>query len=192
MARRRALLSGLFSRKSPAAPVDDTIDAFERPTELEPEESDALSLALAEVEAGALEIYAQAGLPTQPGHYRRDPDTGDWIFIARQIEPSERFALALRYPPEQGWRFARLEDLGARSGREDVQAAARLMADVATLRASRRGVLTHDHLLTAMELGAAWRALRDAQAFRTSRLTLSVPEPARPKALKGDKPPKPR
>lgn len=192
MARRRALLSGLFSRKSPAAPVDDTIDAFERPTELEPEESDALSLALAEVEAGALEIYAQAGLPTQPGHYRRDPDTGDWIFIARQIEPSERFALALRYPPEQGWRFARLEDLGARSDRDDVQAAARLMADVATLRASRRGVLTHDHLLTAMELGAAWRALRDAQAFRTSRLTLSVPEPARPRALKGDKPPRPR
>ena len=58
---------------------------------------------------------------------------------------------------------SRLEDLGARSGREDVQAAARLMADVATLRASRRVVLTQDHLLTAMELGAAWRALRDAQ-----------------------------
>lgn len=192
MARRRALLSGLFSRKSPAAPAEDTVDPFERPTELEPEESDPLSLALAEIEAGALEIYTQAGLPTQPGHYRRDPDTGNWIFIARQIEPSERFALALRYPPEQGWRFARLEDLGARSGREDVQAAARLMADVATLRASRRGVLTQDHLLTATELGAAWRALRDAQAFRTSRLTLSVPEPAPPRALKGDKPPKPR
>lgn len=192
MARRRALLSRLFSRKSPAAAAEDTIDPFDRPTELKPEEHDALSLALAEIEAGALEIYAQAGLPTQPGHYRRDPYTADWIFIARQIEPSERFALALRYPPEQGWRFARLEDLGARSDRDDVQAAARLMADVATLRASRRGVLTHDHLLTAMELGAAWRALRDTQAFRTSRLTLSVPEPARPKALKGDKPPKPR
>lgn len=192
MARRRALLSGLFSRKSPAAPVEDTIDPFERPTELEPEEPDALNLALAEIEAGALEIYAQAGLPTQPGHYRRDPETADWIFIARRIEPSERFALALRYPPEQGWRFARLEGLGARSDREDVQAAARLMADVATLRASGRVALTQDHLLTAMELGAAWRALRDAQAFRTSRLNLSVPEPARPKALKGDKPPKPR
>ncbi|MBB5772386.1 hypothetical protein HNP47_002402 [Brevundimonas vesicularis] len=192
MARRRALLSGLFSRKSPAAPAEDTMNPFERPTRLEPEEPDALSLALAEIEAGALEIYAQAGLPTQPGHYRRDPDTGDWVFIARHIEPSERFALALRYPPEQGWRFARLEDLGARSDHEDVQAAARLMGDVATLRASRRTVLTQEHLLTAMELGAAWRALRDAQAFRTSRLTLSVPEPARPKALKGDKPQKPR
>ena len=192
MARRRALLSGLFSRRSPAAPAEDAIDPFERPTELEPEEPDAFSLALAEIEAGALEIYAQAGLPTQPGHYRRDPETTDWIFIARRIEPSERFALALRYPPEHGWRFARLEDLGARSDREDVQAAARLMADVSTLRASRRTVLTQDHLLTAMELGAAWRALRDAQAFRTSRLTLSVPEPAPPRALKGDKPPKPR
>lgn len=192
MARRRALLSGLFSRKSPAAPAEDAIDPFERPTELEPEEPDAFSLALAEIEAGALEIYAQAGLPTQPGHYRRDAETAEWIFIARRIEPSERFALALRYSPEQGWRFARLEDLGARSDREDVQAAARLMADVATLRSSRRVALTQNHLLTAMELGAAWRALRDAQAFRTSRLNLSVPEPARPKALKGDKPPKPR
>jgi len=66
------------------------------------------------------------------------------------------------------------------------------MADVANLQASRRTVLTQEHILTAMELGAAWRALRDAQAFRTSRLTLSAPEPARPKALKGDKPPKPR
>ena len=192
MARRRALLSGLFSRKSPAAPAEDTIDPFARPNELESEESDALTLALAEIEAGALEIYAQAGLPTQPGHYRRDPDTGDWVFIARYIEPSERFALALRYPPEQGWRFARLEDLGARSDREDVQAAARLMADVANLQAFRRTVLTQEHLLTAMELGAAWRALRDAQAFRTARLTLSVPEPAPPRALQGDKPPKPR
>lgn len=192
MARRRALLSGLFSHKSPAAPAENTIDPFDRRTDLAQEQSDALSLALAEIEAGALEIYAQAGLPTQPGHYRRDPDTGDWIFMARQIEPSERFALALRYPPERGWRFARLEDLGARSDREDVQAAARLMADVANLQASRHTVLTQEHILTAMELGTAWRALRDAQAFRTSRLTLSAPEPARPKALKGDKPPTPR
>ncbi len=71
MARRRALLSGMFARKSPTAPAEDTIDPFERPTNLAQEQSDALSLALAEIEAGALEIYAQAGLPTQPGHYRR-------------------------------------------------------------------------------------------------------------------------
>lgn len=189
MARRRALLSGLFSRRPAAAPADYA-DPFERPADLDPAEPDALSLALDEIEAGGLDIYAQAGLPTQPGHYRREPDSEDWTFLSGDLGPSERFALALEYPPEQGWRFARLQDLGARSEREDLRAAARLLGDVAALRNSRREVLTQDHLLTAMELGAAWRALRDAQAVRTSRLTLSVPARTRP--LKGDKPPRPR
>lgn len=192
MARRRALLSGLFLRRSAAAPADDHTDPFERPGDLEPTEPDALSLALDEIEAGALDIYAAAGLPTQPGHYRRQPNSVEWTFLSADLGPSERFALTLEHPPEQGWRFARLQDLGARSDREDLRAASRLMTDVATLRASRREVMTQDHLLTAMELGAAWRALRDAQAVRTSRLTLSVPQPTRVKTLKGDKPAKPR
>jgi hypothetical protein len=192
MARRRALLSGLFSRRSAAAPSDGRADPFEHPADLEPAESDALSLALDEIEAGALDIYASAGLPTQPGHYRREPDSADWTFLSADLGPSERFALTLEYPPEQGWRFARLQDLGARSDREDLRAASRLMADVAMLRTSRREGVAHDHLLTAMELGSAWRALRDAQAVRTSRLTLSVPQPTRIRSLKGDKPAKPR
>lgn len=190
MARRRALLSGLFSRRSKTAPADDHNDPFERPADLEPAAPDALSLALDEVEAGALDIYASAGLPTQPGHYRREPDSEDWTFLSADLGPEQRFALTLEYPPEQGWRFARLQDLGARSEREDLRAAARLLGDVAALRNSRREILTQDHLMTAMELGAAWRALRDAQAVRNCRLTLSVP--ARTRSLKGDKPPKPR
>ncbi|WP_425986462.1 hypothetical protein [Brevundimonas sp. TWP1-2-1b1] len=189
MAGRRALLSGLFSRR-PAAPAEDHVDPFERPADLDPAEPDALSLALDEIETGALDIYAGAGLPTRPGHYQREPDSEDWTFLAADIGPSERFALALEYPPEKGWRFAPLQDLGARSEREDLRAAAHLLSDVAALRNSRREILTQDHLLTAMELGAAWRALRDAQAVRTSRLALSVP--ARTKSLKGDKPQKPR
>lgn len=190
MARRRALLSGLFSRRSTTAPVHDQNDPFDRPADIKPAEPDALSLALDEIEAGALGIYAAAGLPTVNGHYRRDPDSVEWTFLAAVLGPQERFALALEYPPEQGWRFARLQDLGARSEREDLRAAARLLGDVAALRNSRREILTQDHLMTAMELGAAWRALRDAQAVRTSRLTLSVP--VRTRSLKGDKPPKPR
>jgi len=190
MAGRRALLSALFSRKLGAAPADYPTDPFARPADLESAEPDALSLALDEIEAGALDIYAGAGLPTQPGHYRRQPDSEDWTFLSADLGPSERFALALEHPPEQGWRFARLQDLGARSEREDLRAAARLLGDVAALRNARREVLTQDHLLTAMELGSAWRALRDAKAVRTSRLTLSAPVKTR--SLKGDKPQKPR
>ena len=60
--------------------------------------------------------------------------------------------------------LAKLQDLGARSGRPDLRAASRLLNEIADLRLARRGVLTEDHLLVAMELGGAWRALRDAKA----------------------------
>jgi hypothetical protein len=190
MARRRTLLSVLLSRRPTVAPADDHIDPFDRPPDAEPAEPDALSLALDEIEAGALDIYAQSGLPTQPGHYRRDPDGAEWTFLSADLSPEDRFSLALNYPPDKGWRFARLQDLGARADREDLRAAARLLGDIASLRSSRREVLTQDHLLTAMELGAAWRALSDAQAVRTSRLTLSMP--TRTRSLKGDKTAKPR
>ena len=187
----RSLIPGLFRRRPVVASAADAVDPFDRPDDATPAEPDPLSLALDEIEAGALAIYAAAGLPTQAGHYRRGPDGDDWTFVAATLTPQERFALALAHPPEQGWRFAQLQDLGARSEREDLRAASRLLGDIARLRASRREVLTQDHLLTAMELGAAWRALRDSKAFDASRLTLSAPEAA-PPAVAHDKRRKPR
>ena len=192
----RSLISGLLGRRPDVAPALDDVDPFARADDAPPAEPDPLSLALDEIEAGALDIYAKAGLPTQAGHYRHAPDTDGWVLVAARLTPQERFALALEHPPEQGWRFARLEDLGARSDREDLRAASRLLGDIARLRASRREVLTRDHLLTAMELGAAWRALRDAQPIRASRLSLSVPDapepPAPPRPTARDKRRKPR
>lgn len=138
-------------------------------------EADALDLALDEIEQGALAVYAAAGLPTRLGHYRRDP-LGEWVFLAPRLSPEERFQLALGHPPEDGWRFARLQDLGLREAREDVRHAARLLSEIADLRAARDGPLTREHLLIALELGGAWRALRDAQAIRDSRLTLTPAE----------------
>ena len=171
----RSLISGLLRRRPAVSPALDDIDPFVRADDASPAEPDPLSLALDEIEAGALDIYVKAGLPTQAGHYRQGPDTDGWVLVAAKLTPQERFALALEHPPEQGWRFARLEDLGARSDREDLRAASRLLGDIARLRASRREVLTQDHLLTAMELGAAWRALRDTRAIHASRLNLSAP-----------------
>jgi hypothetical protein len=191
-ARWRAVLSQL----SGPAPDhlrtgDDSAAAspFDRPSDFEPSAPDPLESALAEIEAGALEIYAHAGLPTAPGHYRKPPGADAWTFIAATLPPEARFALTLEHPPEMGWRFARLQDLGARSGRPDLQAASRLLNDIADLRTARRGLLTEDHLLVAMELGGAWRALRDAKAVKATRLTLTPPKKDR---VKRDKTTKPR
>lgn len=192
MRRWRALLSDLIGRERATVPSTPELDPFERPDDT-PTAPDALSSALEEIEAAALEVYAVAGLPTRPGHYRRGPRAANWSFLAADLKPEERFALTLNHPSEKGWRFARLQDLGARSEREDLRAASRLLNEIAEMRAAQRGVLTRDHLLTAMELGGAWRALRDAQAMRTSRLTLTAPAsaPRKPRA-KRDKSSKPR
>jgi hypothetical protein len=165
---------------------------FDRPSDPKPGAPDPLDIALAEIEAGALEVYARAGLPTEPGHYRKPPDTDAWTFIAATLSPEARFALTLEHPAEMGWRFARLQDLGARSDRPDLQAASRLLNDIADLRTARRGRLTEDHLIVAMELGGAWRALRDSKAVKTTRLTLTSPTPPKQPRAKRDKTAKPR
>jgi hypothetical protein len=158
----RALLSQLTGRA--AAVGSDAVDPiaadpFARPAEIPSGDPSPLDDALDEIEAGALDVYAGAGLPTRPGHYRRAPNQTVWDFVAADLAPQARFALALEHPPETGWRFARLQDLGA---------ASRLLNEIADLRLARRGVLTEDHLLVAMELGGAWRALRDAKAAPAS------------------------
>jgi hypothetical protein len=190
--RWRALLSRLVGRASARSghAESDTGAAtpFDRPPDVDIAEPGPLDRALAEIEAGALEVYAKAGLPTEAGHYRKPPDADQWSFISDRITPEARFALALEHPVERGWRFARLQDLGARSDRPDLRAASRLLNDIAALRAARRGVMTEDHLLAAMELGGAWRALRDSKAVKASRLTLTPPSPPIPPAATSKKP----
>lgn len=185
--------AGSGPRRSKATDVDSAASSQSvQPSDFEPEGADRLEIALAEIEADALEVYARAGLPTEPGHYRKPPDVDAWTFIAATLPPEARFALTLEHPPERGWRFARLQDLGARSDRPDLQAASRLLNDIADIRTARHDLLTQDHLLVAMELGGAWRALRDSKAVKASRLTLTPPSsPKKPRA-KRDKGVKPR
>ena len=139
-------------------PLSDS-DPFAAPDR--PARADALSLALSEMEAAATEVYALHGLPTRPGHYERGPRARRWRFIAEHLTPQERFERALAHPREAGWRFARLENLGERSNRPDLAAASALLTLAARLRQARHGPLGADDLLTAMELGATWRANRE-------------------------------
>ena len=147
-------------RSAPPAPVE--ADPFTPPADFEPPpEDDPLSLLLAEIQAGALAVYDRHGLPTRLGHYVRDPADGEWRFLAERLSPTRRFEPMLEHPPEEGWRFARLEDLGARSNKPDLAAASDLLRLAARLREARDGPLLAEDLLTAMELGATWRANRE-------------------------------
>lgn len=181
-------LTGAATGQPRGTEVDKaTTSPFDGRSDFESFIPDALEVALAEIEIGALEVYARAGLPTEAGHYRKPPDADAWTFIDAKLSPEARFALTLEHPAEMGWRFARLQDLGARSDRPDLQAASRLLNDIADLRAARRGLLAEDHLLIAMELGGAWRALRDSKAVKASRLTLTPPTPPKKPRAKRDK-----
>lgn len=202
----RVLLSRLSRGARAPVGIEASTDAlFDRPTDVEPSPPDPLHLAFDEIQAGALEVYAKAGLPILAGHYRKSPKSETWEFISDRITPEARFALALEHPAEQGWRFGRLQDLGARSTRPELQAASRLLSDIDDLRVARCGVLAEDHLLIAMELGGAWRALRDSRSKEAARLTLTPPDAtasgaadppntktARKPRAKGDKSPEAR
>ena len=155
----------LLPRSRRETPQDDpfsTGDRTERrPAPEGPARQDALSRALSEMEAAAHEVYALHGLPTRPGHYERPPRARRWRFIAEQLTPEERFQRALDQPRQAGWRFGRLEDLGARSNKPDLAAASDLLRLARRLREARDGPLLAEDLLMAMELGAIWRANRE-------------------------------
>lgn len=183
----RDLFSGLIGgRRAKVQDVD--IDPFARPVGVNASEPDALALALDEIEVQALEVYVAHGLPDQPGHYRRAPNETQWQFLGEHLTPQARFALTLEHPPEQGWRFARLQDLGTRSDREDLREASRLLADVADLRNAGKRMLTREHLLMALEIGVAWRTARDTRAISVSRLSLTAPKKSRARRDKRSKP----
>jgi hypothetical protein len=160
---------------------------------------------MAEVEALALRIYGAHGLPTVPGHYRRGPDADAWVFLGEQVDPDLRWAMVLDLPPEAGWRYATLEDIGRfRGAPADLRAASNLLATCRHLKArlaGREPGHPGDDIETAIRLGADWRALTDALVLRgKSRLKLTTPAaaPAEATALPalptadGEAPPRPR
>lgn len=135
---------------------------------------------MTEVEATALKVYGQNGLPTRPGHYRRGPDAEEWEFLAEQVEADLRWALVLERPTGSGWRYATLEDLGQFKGASgDVRAASALLATCRHLKSRMTGREPGnpgDDIDTAIRLGADWRRLQEAlEGKEKSRLKLTTP-----------------
>ena len=166
-------LIGWRPRGAAVAPQADPFAGIERRAAT----PDALSLMLDRIETTALAVYAEHGLPTRRGHYRKGPRAAQWRWVAERLTPEERFTLVLAKPPEKGWRHGALEDIGAQETRKPrLVEAARLLAGVTVLRRRlREGALAED-IAAALALGRDWRALDDAQTLRAaSRLSLRPP-----------------
>jgi hypothetical protein len=140
---------------------------------------------MAEVEATALKVYAEHGLPTQAGHYRRGPGSAGWDYLGQDVDIERRWDMVLERPAEAGWRFATLEDIGRYEGAgAELRAAAALLAACRHLkdRISGRAVgEAGEDIDRAIRLGVDWQRLKDAQAWKeTSRLKLTNPGDALP------------
>ncbi len=153
----------------PRTDDDDVIADVDRWSRADADGDDALFQRLGRMEQDALDVYAQQGLPTQPGHYARAPGDAEWQFVARTLLPQDRWTLVQDYPPEEGWRFATLQTLGrAEPAGSPAIAASAVLVDCQALRDApeARHEATMALLDRAIGLGAGWAGLgRDPEAM---------------------------
>jgi len=123
------------------------------------QEDDALSRLLDRIEADALAVYAAHGLPVEAGDYVRQAGASDWRRIGGTLTPEQRWSWIENHPQKDGWRFARLHDLGRHHDDRDLKAAARLLDDIALLRNVTSSGTISERLGRAITLGATWQAL---------------------------------
>ncbi|WP_309630236.1 hypothetical protein [Brevundimonas sp.] len=138
---------------------------------------------IAEIEASAVEVYAAHGLPTRPGHYQRAPGASEWIWLAEELPADLRWALVLERPPEDGWRYATLEDIGRFPGASaELRASANLLGECRHLKnrlTGREPGEPGEDIQAAIRLGFEWHALKDAMAWKEkARLKLTTPSDA--------------
>ncbi len=141
--------------------------------------------AIAEVEDTALQVYAAHGLPVRHGHYQRAPGALEWTWLAEELPADVRFAMILERPPEHGWRYATLEDLGRYPGASpELSAAAGLLGGCRHLKDRLSGREPGDlggDIQAAIRLGARWHELKDAMIWKEKvRLKLTTPSDALP------------
>lgn len=140
---------------------------------------------MAKVEKLALQVYGDHKLPTEPGHYRRGPDANGWVYLGEYVDAEVRWAMVLQHPPEEGWRYATLEDIGRFPGAPtELLAAANLLSTCRHLKSRLAGAEpgnTGDDIDTAIRLGVDWRELQDLVNWgETSKLRLTTPSDALP------------
>ncbi|WP_278069849.1 hypothetical protein [Brevundimonas sanguinis] len=133
---------------------------------IEPRSADAdasrdLLEQIAGLERAAATVYARHGLPDQPGQYRRKGDAGSWERLSETMSPADKWSLVQSAPAGEGWRFASLSGLGARSDIAEVRQAAAILSACQGLRQrlTAQTPISPQDLADAIRLGAAWRRL---------------------------------
>jgi len=202
----RDLLSGRRRYRGGRSEVAIAADVWERAGKA----ASATLPVMAKVEKLAFKVYGEYGLPTEPGHYRRAPTGEAWVYLGEHLDAETRWAMILEMPPEAGWRYATLEDIGRYPGAPaELKAASNLLATCRHLKArlaNREPGNPGDDIETAIRLGVDWRELQDLLSWRESpklKLTtpsdaLSLPDAdpseaiAKPKPKAARKPRKPR
>ncbi|MFC5345696.1 hypothetical protein ACETK8_04115 [Brevundimonas staleyi] len=177
----RDLLSGRRRYRGGRSEIAIAADVWERAGQA----SMATLPVVAKVEKLAFKVYGEFGLPTQPGHYRRGPDDDAWSYLGEHVSAEARWAMILERPPEAGWRYATLEDLGRYpNAPTELKAAANLLATCRHLKnrlAGREPGNAGEDIQTAIRLGVDWRELQDLLSWRESAtLKLTTPSDALP------------
>lgn len=166
-------------RRSAAVPVLAEADIWASMGRIATDTSEVL----AQIEQTALDVYLAHGMPIKPGHYRRGHRARGWTFIAEHMTPEARWAAIQERPPEDGWRYGTLADIG-RTGLPEVKAAAALLAGCSRLKDRLAGQGDGDPIADmeqAVRLGADWRSLESGRVRAGgARLRLTVPDDAVP------------
>lgn len=176
---REWLLGNRGRKDRRAAAIVRAVDLWERAGK----SSTSVLPIMVKVEKLAFQIYQDYGLPTQPGHYRRGPSADEWVFLGEHVSAEWRWAMVLEHPPEEGWRYATLEDIGRYPGAPtELLAASNLLATCRHLKSRLAGTEPGEpgnDIETAIRLGVDWRELQDLISWRESaKLKLTTPSDA--------------
>lgn len=124
---------------------------------------------LASAQDEALDAYRKAGLPDTPGVFGFNPETGAWELLGTEDSPSARWRYVLDHPPEAGWRYASLSQIGRRERPDDpVIALASSLLDQVTSSLARldgeggTGPGARHDLELAFDLTMTWMRLVEA------------------------------
>lgn len=170
-------------------PVLDPADA--------PAPGSAVRRLLASAQAEALDAYRRAGLPDTPGVLGLNPDALTWDLLGAEVSPAAKWNYVLDHPPEAGWRYASLSQIGRRERPDDpvIAMASDLLDQVAfslaRLDGEDGGASGRHDLEIAFELTMTWMRLVEAVSIpatppkvRTrSTATKSARKPRKPAAL---------
>lgn len=143
--------------------------------------SDLLPL-LEAIEALAGRIYADHGLPSQRGHYRRSAQGGGWDLVSSSLTPAEKFDLVLAAPEQGRLHYAALDRLGAKHESPLVRQAAALLAAAQGIRhkLDSNAPFTAQSLADSIRMGALYQSLAARIPDFEAVDLLAAPAPSEP------------